>query len=82
VEIHEPNMQPLIIMSGFLSVGEERRTSKEQKMNKPRRLIPIGLALVLAIPVFRFLCEKFRTCQAIRAYTIVSKSEPLFVGLV
>jgi hypothetical protein len=51
-------------------------------MKKPTRLIPIGLALVLAIPVFRFLCEKFRTCQAIRAYTIISDSEPLFVGLV
>jgi len=55
--------------------------SEGEKMGKIGRLIPFGLALVLAIPVFRSLCEKFRTCQAIRAYTIISYSEPLFVGL-
>ncbi len=50
-------------------------------MKKPMRLIHIGIILVMGISVFRKLCEKFRTCEAIRAYTIISDSEMLFEGL-
>ena len=50
-------------------------------MKKPIRLIPIGIVLFLTIPIFRYLCEKFRTCEIMQAYTIISESDLLFEGL-
>lgn len=50
-------------------------------MKKPIRLIPIGILLVLIVPVFRYLCEKFRTCEIMQSYTIIAESDLLFEGL-
>lgn len=50
-------------------------------MKKVLRVLSFLIILLLAVPVFRSLCEKFRTCEAMRAYTIVSESEMLFQGL-
>ncbi len=50
-------------------------------MKKPIRIFSFILVLILAIPIFRTLCEKFRACEIMQAYTIISESDLLFEGL-
>ena len=50
-------------------------------MKKLVRIFSFMIVLVLAIPIFRTLCEKFRTCEIMQAYSIISESDQLFVGL-
>ena len=50
-------------------------------MKKLVRLFSILLFLVLAIPIFRNLCEKFRTCEAMRAYAIMTDRNVAFQGI-
>jgi hypothetical protein len=57
-------------------------SGRDKNMKKHIRLSSIGIVFILVIPVFRYLCEKFRKCEAMRAYTIFSESEALFIGLV
>ena len=50
-------------------------------MKKSIRIFSFVIVLIFAIPIFRTLCEKFRTCEIMQAYTIISESDLLFEGL-
>jgi hypothetical protein len=50
-------------------------------MKKYIKLSILGIVLILTIPVFRTFCNIFRKFEAMRAYTIFSNCEALFMGL-
>jgi hypothetical protein len=45
------------------------------------KILSFMMVVLFAAPVFKSVCEKFRTCEVMRAYWIVSESEMLFQGL-
>ena len=50
-------------------------------MKKPIRIFSFMIVLVLAIPIFKTLCEKFKACEILQVYTIISESDQLFEGM-
>jgi hypothetical protein len=44
-------------------------------MKKPLRVIPLLILMVLTIPVFRFLCERYSRCEIMRAYAILTDKD-------
>ena len=46
--------------------------SEGVKMKKIISIFSFVIVMILAIPVFRFICEKFMKCEIMQVYTVLT----------